>query len=160
MKKLLVPGKSAVALSQNQWLWITTGNPSGEFQYCFWDFYFMKKLVLISKTNNQPLAILSVFVTGKDDSITSRKELITKTVKQMLRMHQKRISGKNITPDMSFSLWFINPLLDELQLENEEELLRKFPCLKHNQYVILINDFDTNIALDVPDKLIEPEIVT
>ena len=160
MKHFSIPGKSALALTKNQWNWITTGDPSGEFQYCYWNFYFIKKLVLVSKTNNQPLAILSVLVTGKDDSLSQRKELITKTVKQMLRMHQKRISGKNITPDMSFSLWFINPLLGELKLESEEELLEKYPRLRQNQFVILVNDFESGIELEVPDRLIEPEIVT
>jgi len=159
MKNFSLPGKSAVALTKNQWNWITTGNPNGEFQYCYWNFYFVKKLVLVSKTDNEPLAIISVLVNSKDVSITSRKELIIKTVKKLLRLNQKRISGKNITPDMSFSLWFINPLLEELKLESEEELLEKYPRLRQNQFVILVNDFESGIELEVLDRLTEPEIV-
>jgi len=160
MKNFSLPGKSAVALTKNQWNWIASGSPDGEFQYCYWNFYFVKKLVLVSKTDNEPLAIISVLVNSKDGSITSRKELITKTVKKLLRLNQKRISGKNITPDMSFSLWFINPLLEELQITTEEDLLRKFPRLRQNQYVLLINDFESDIEIEVSDRLIEPEIVS
>jgi len=160
MKTFFVPGRSAVALTQNQWVWITTGDPNGEFQGCFWDFYFTKKLVLISKMDNQPVAIFSVFVTEKDDSLSQRKDLITKTVKKLLRMYQRRISGNYITPDMEFSIWFLKPALEELKVESEEELLSKFPRLRQNQYVLLINDFESGIELEAPDRLIEPEIVT
>ena len=160
MKKLLVPGKSAVALSQNQWNWITTGNPSGEFQYCFWNFYFTKKTILISQKEKQPLAVFSIFLTGKGDSLTERKELLGKTIKKLLRMYQHRLYGKSITPDMGFSLWFLKPALSYLRVESEEELLEKFPQLRFRQFVILINDFESDIEIDVPDRLIEPEIVT
>jgi len=160
MKTLLVPGKSAMALTQNQWNWITAGDPNGEFQGRFWDFYFTKKLILFSKSDNQPIAIFSVFVTEKDDSLSQRKELITKTIKKLLRMYQRRISGNCITPDMGFSLWFLKPALEEIKIDSEEELLEKFPYLRLRQYVILVNDFESGIEIDAPDRLIEPEIVT
>ena len=160
MKKLLVPGKSAVALSQNQWNWITTGNPSGEFQYCYWNFYFVKKLVLITKDDKQPVAMFSVFLTGGGDSLSERKGILVRTVKQLLRMYQGRLFGKSITPDIGFSLWFMKPALQEFHVESEEDLLRKFPRLRQNQYVLLINDFDADIEIEVPDRLIEPEIVS
>jgi hypothetical protein len=159
MKKLLVPGKSALALTKNQWNWITIGDPNGEFQYRFWDFYFAKKTVLLSKMNNQPVATFSVFLTGGGDSLSERKELITKTVKRLLRMYQYRTYGKSIPPDMSFSIWFLEPALEELKVKSEEELLRKFPNLRQRQYVLLVNDFSTGIEIEVPDRLIEPEIV-
>jgi|GEM_PF-3542006 len=159
MKQLFVPRKSALALTLQQWNWITTGDPSGEFQYCYWDFYFAKKVLLLTKADKQPIAVFSVFLTGGGDTLSERKEIITKTIKQLLRMYQARLFGKRISPDMEFSIWFFKPALDELHVESEEELLEKFPYLRSRQYVILINDFDSGIELEVPDQLIEPEIV-
>jgi len=160
MKKFLVPPKNAVALTKNQWNWIAGGNPSGEFQFKHWDFYFAKKVMLLSNIDKQPIVIFSVFLTGGGDTLSERKEIITKTIKKLLRMYQHRTYGKSIPPYISFSLWLMNPLLEELQITNEEELLRKFPQLRSRQYVILINDFGSGIELDVPDLLIEPEIVS
>jgi len=160
MKTFFIPGKSAMALSQNQWAWITTGDPNGEFQGRFWDFYFTKKVVLLSKSDNQPIVILSIFLTGGGDSVTQRKDLIAKTVKQMLRMYPVKLFGKSITPDMGFSLWFMEPALEELHVESEEELIEKFPRLRQNQFVILVNDFESGIEIEVPDQLMEPEIVS
>jgi len=160
MKQLFIPGKSALALTQKQWNWIAIGDPNGEFQYRHWDFYFAKKVVLLTKADKQPIAMFSVFLTGGGDTLSERKELITKTVKQMLRMYQGRLFGKRISPDMAFSLWFFEPALEELKVENEDDLLRKFPHLRQRQYVILVNDFDTVIELEVPDRLMEPEIVS
>jgi len=160
MKQLFIPGKSALALTQQQWNWITTGSPSGESQYCYWDFYFAKKVVLLSKMDNQPIAMFSVFLTGGGDTLSERKELITKTVKQLLRMYPTMLFGKRISPDMAFSLWFMKPALEELKVDNEEELLEKFPHLRQRQYVVLVNDFDSGIELEVPDRLMDPEIVS
>jgi len=159
MKNFLVPGKSAVALTSQQWRWITTGNPNGEFQYCFWDFYFVKKLMLTTSIDNQPIAILSVFVTEKGDTLTGREYLLSKTVKNLLRMYQYKLYGKSIPQNLGFSLWFMKSALKELKLESEEELLEKYPRLRQNQFVILVNDFESGIELEVPDRLIEPEIV-
>jgi len=160
MKKMFIPGRSAVVLTQNQWNWIAGGNPSGEFQYRFWDFYFAKRVVLLTKTDNQPVASFSVFLTGGGDTISTRMDLITKTVKRFLRMYQYMTYGKSIPPDMGFSLWFLKPALEEMKVASEEELLKKFPRLKQNQYVLLVNDFGSSIELEVPDQLMEPEIVS
>jgi len=159
MKQLFVPGKSAVALTKNQWNWIACGNPNGEFQYRFWDFYFAKKVVLLSKMDNQPIAVFSVFLTGGGDTLSERKDLLVKTIKQLLRMYQTRLFGKRVSPDVGLSLWFFEPALEELNVAIEEELLRKFPILRLRQYVLLVNDFESVIELEVPDRLIEPEIV-
>jgi len=160
MKKLFVPGKSATALTLQQWNWIASGDPNGEFQGRFWDFYFTKRVVLLTKNDKQPMALFSVFLTGGGDSLSERKEVIVKTVKTLLRMYQHRTYGKTITPDMGFSIWLLKQALEELRVESEEHLLRKFPYLKQRQFVILINDFDNVIDLDVPEQLMEPEIVT
>jgi hypothetical protein len=159
MKKLFVPGKSVLSLTKNQWAWITSGSPTGEFQYRFWDFYFAKKVVLLSKMDNQPIAVFSVFLTGGGDTLSERKDLLVKTIKQLLRMYQTRLFGKRVSPDVGLSLWFFEPALEELNVAIEEELLRKFPILRLRQYVLLVNDFESVIELEVPDRLIEPEIV-
>jgi len=159
MKTLFIPGRSAVAITQRLWSWITTGDPNAKPQYRFWDFYFAKKVILLSKMDKQPVAVFSVFLTGGGDSLSERKEILAKTIKKVLRMYQRRLYGKSIPPDMGFSLWFFEPAIQELNVASEEELLEKFPRLKQNQYVILINDFESGIEIDVPDQIIEPEIV-
>jgi len=144
MKTFFIDAFSAVVFSKKQWQWIT-GSKGDSFPLSHGGFRLAEKL-LVTNSENEPVMILHIFVIRKDMSCFVEQDIL----KTVITNKVKALGLKG-----EFSVNFMRKGLKKIGLNDETELIKKFPDIK--EVIILLNDTNKSIELNVPEKMTIPK---
>lgn len=145
MKTFSIAPFSAVAFSKKQWQWITSSK--GDSLPLSHNGFHLSEKLLVTNSENEPVMVANIFVIRKNISCFVEQDLLKKLLTDKIKA--SGMKGE-------FRVSFMKKGLKKIGLNDETELIKKFPDIK--ELIILLNDTNKTISVNIPNKMTSPKI--